>query len=700
MGEGAALWGFGLLWLACSGEQTPPVDPVDPADTVETADTPAPVDTPPGDTVDTVPVDTVPPDTDEDTDVADTDLPVVVDTWRGVVAGPTPDLTGGFTPVAGSALAADPVYVSPGDRNGGPPPSLTVAWLADLDEDGAAELIVSAHHSAPVAPDAVRARAYDLDAALHPTPDLAGSAALAALGDTLGGLVDLDDDGHVDAILDRLHYGIAWGVGPNQFGPAEAVLSQAVRDTWRASTGYALVDVDRDGWLDLLLAERSCTEPRVATALIRTGPHRLEPDWDVFVPGNDALVWTVFPLEPEPGVDLLAVPAGPCDSVNAHLGFYERSETADGRPRYTETDPLPQDAVFRFDPAVAGGPITKVEPMGGTLTDVDADGLGDVALALDSRWLEVFRWRAGAFVDHRWAMPQPIYGVNGDPMFAWGLAAIDVDRDRLPDLVFATGDDVSSWQRDGIGPAHPMLWRNTGRMAFEDLTAGSGLEIWGGWRGLAVADPDGDGDADLFVGGNGNLPELLRNDVVLGHGISLRLRGTTSNHFGVGARVRLIDGAGPAPLYVMGGAGSPELVAEPWLFLGLGDQTTADLEIVWPSGLVQQVRGLAADRAWTLREPETLTVSPATRRVVADGVSTVTFSVQPRAVDGAVDPSAVAEIRLYAGAGTWAGPTERDGDGWSRTLIAPASAGTAVVEATIQGVALDVRPRVWFDAPR
>ena len=29
-GEGAALWGFSLFWLACSGEQTPPVDPVDP----------------------------------------------------------------------------------------------------------------------------------------------------------------------------------------------------------------------------------------------------------------------------------------------------------------------------------------------------------------------------------------------------------------------------------------------------------------------------------------------------------------------------------------------------------------------------------------------------------------------------------------------------------------------------------------------
>jgi competence ComEA-like helix-hairpin-helix protein len=106
---------------------------VEPEETV-----PGAVDTEVGDTLppDTLPADTEPPDTlppDTDSDLPDTDLPIVVDTWRGVVAGPAPDLTGGFTPVAGAALAADPVFVSPGDRNGGPQPSRSVAWTADLD---------------------------------------------------------------------------------------------------------------------------------------------------------------------------------------------------------------------------------------------------------------------------------------------------------------------------------------------------------------------------------------------------------------------------------------------------------------------------------------------------------------------------------------------------------------------------------------
>ena len=39
------------------------------------------------------------------------------------------------------------------------------------------------------------------------------------------------------------------------------------------------------------------------------------------------------------------------------------------------------------------------------------------------------------------------------------------------------------------------------------------------------------------------------------------------------------------------------------------------------------------------------------------------------------------------------------GDGWVRTLVAPDAPGQAVLEVTLGGVTMDVRPRVWFDAP-
>lgn len=608
---------------------------------------------------------------------------------------PGPALPGAFVPTATAALAADPVWMSPGDRAARVERSMSVGWTADVDEDGADELVVSAHHAQSAPQGVVRARVFDLDGALEPHLDLAATSALEALNDNLAGLVDLDGDGHLDALLDRPDRGIAWGAGPNAFDAPSTLLA---RDgAWATSTAFGLVDADHDGWLDLLVGERSCSDPRVAAVLFRTGPKRLELDPDAVAPGRDALGWTLFPAEPVAGVELLALPAGPCQRPESHAGLLTRSESADGRPIYTEVDLLPANAQFRFDPAVVGGPVTLEVPMGGVMADLDGSGTAELVLAHDSRWNEVFEWLDGAFVDRRWSAPRPILGARGAPMFAWGIAAFDVDRDRLPDLVFATGDDATTFFNDLIGPAHPMLWRSDGAFGFEDLTAGSGLEVWGSWRSLAVSDPDGDGDADLVVGGNGVAPELFRDDVTLGHSLSLRLRGTTSNHLGVGARVRLRDGLGPEPVYVMGGMGSPELLAEPWLFVGLGEQEVAPLEIVWPSGFVQRVE-LAAGARWTVVEPETVSVSPATRRVVADGASTIAVRVQPRTPLGDPDALANAEINLVAGAATWVGPTSRDGTAWVRTLRAPTRAGEAVVEVRIDGAAAGVRPRLWFDA--
>jgi hypothetical protein len=622
-----------------------------------------------------------------DSDPGDTDL------------GLAPDLTGAFVLTSGAALATDPVWVSPGDRAARQPPSRTAAFTADLDADGVEELIVSAHHGAPVPSGERRTAVYRLDAALTPTPDAGLSAALDSLGAGVSAVLDLDGDGWVDVLLDRLDLGVAWGVGPGAFARPQSLFAPADRATLRPTASWMIDDVDADGWLDLVLLDRGCLDPRVVVPLVREGTHRFELARDVAQPGLDALVWTAFPLVPEPGARQVMVPAGSCDPSAVFAGFFDVELSAPGAPLWTEVDALPWDAPFRFDPAVAGRPLTQTEPMGGVLVDLDADGDGDLVVSLDSRWAEIFPWEAGAWGALRWLAPAPTLGANGVPMFGWGVVALDVDRDRLPDLIYASGDDASSFFDDRIGPQRPLLWRNAGAFRFQDLTVGSGLERWGNWRALSAMDPDRDGDGDLLLGGNGFLPELLRHDATLGHGVSLELVGTTSNHLAVGARVRLRDGAGPEPVVVVGAAGTPELVARPWAFLGLGDATSATVEIAWPSGFVQELSGLAADRAHTAVEPETITLAPASRRVIADGVSTVEVVMQPRFRDGSPDSVAAADVEIVSGVGSWAGPATRRGDGWVRTLVAPDAPGQAVLEVTLGGVTMDVRPRVWFDAP-
>jgi hypothetical protein len=85
--------------------------------------------------------------------------------------------------------------------------------------------------------------------------------------------------------------------------------------------------------------------------------------------------------------------------------------------------------------------------------------------------------------------------------------------------------------------------------------------------------------------------------------------------------------------------------------------------------------------------------------VRADGVSTVRVTVRP--ADAAGAPLAGARVELRASAGSpfeWTGPAETLADGSvARTLRAPSSAGSAVIEVLVNGAPYRVRPRVWFD---
>jgi len=78
-----------------------------------------------------------------------------------------------------------------------------------------------------------------------------------------------------------------------------------------------------------------------------------------------------------------------------------------------------------------------------------------------------------------------------------GLALLDYDGDGDMDLYLVNG-----WRLDGsevIEKGVNRLYRNRGDGSFEDVTseAGVGDDGWG--CGVAVGDPDGDGDPDLYV---------------------------------------------------------------------------------------------------------------------------------------------------------------------------------------------------------
>jgi hypothetical protein len=126
-------------------------------------------------------------------------------------------------------------------------------------------------------------------------------------------------------------------------------------------------------------------------------------------------------------------------------------------------------------------------------------------------------------------------------------------------------------------------------------------------RGAAYADIDDDGDLDVVITANGGRPRLFRNEGGnRNHWLRMRLEGDgrRSNRSAIGARVELKAGGLVQRQDLMGGRSylsQPELV----LTFGLGDATQADeLIITWPDGSTQQLKDVPAGNVLHVRQAD------------------------------------------------------------------------------------------------
>jgi hypothetical protein len=96
---------------------------------------------------------------------------------------------------------------------------------------------------------------------------------------------------------------------------------------------------------------------------------------------------------------------------------------------------------------------------------------------------------------------------------------------------------------------------------------------------------------------------ILRNPGVPGrHWVSFELAGTKSNRLALNARIKIIAGGVTQTDEVHSG-GSYLSQNDLRLHFGLGSSTKIDsVEIRWPSGAVETIRGLAADQFYSVLE--------------------------------------------------------------------------------------------------
>jgi hypothetical protein len=177
----------------------------------------------------------------------------------------------------------------------------------------------------------------------------------------------------------------------------------------------------------------------------------------------------------------------------------------------------------------------------------------------------------------------------------------DLNTDGYLDILLGTGAPP-------FGDLVPnAAFLNTEGRQFNDVTVPTRLGHLQKGHGIAFGDIDNDGDEDIYAQLGGAIPgdafanALYQNPGHGNHWITIRLRGTRSNRFGVGSRITLtlVDSTGSKSQRCRqvnwgGSFGSSSLQQE----IGLGKATKIEsVEVFWPASDTRQtLRDVPIDR--------------------------------------------------------------------------------------------------------
>ncbi len=394
----------------------------------------------------------------------------------------------------------------------------------------------------------------------------------------------------------------------------------------RWNTGCTWVDYDRDGHLDLFVAnyvdfdlktaplpeDGPCTYKGI---LVACGPPGLPGGKNILYHNN--------------GDGTFADVSQKSGMWNA-VGTYGLSVAAsdldnDGWPDiYVANDSAPatlylnqKDGTFK-DVAIEAGAAVSAEAkpqagMGVSIGDYNRDGNLDVVKTnfagdTDSLYTNL---GDGVFEDRTY--PSGL-GVN-TRLLGWGVGFFDMDNDGWLDILMSNGHvypEVDKSKADLKYAEHKYLYRNLRNGRFEEVTnqGGPGIIENASARGCAFGDYDNDGDLDIAVNCMNAIPQLLRCDSTLNRNwIKIKLVGVKSNRTGIGSRVLVTAKTIPAeekPLVQMDelrSGGSYFSQNDMRMHFGLEQAAKVDLvEIRWLSGQVDQLKDLDVNRLYVIQE--------------------------------------------------------------------------------------------------
>jgi len=436
----------------------------------------------------------------------------------------------------------------------------------------------------------------------------------------MGGAVgDYDNDGWPDIYLTC--YGGNVLYRNNGDGTFTDVTSKAgVRDG-RWSTGAAFGDYDGDGFLDLMVANYVDFDihhpPVFGSGLsckymgmsVQCGPRGLKGSGDSLFHNNGDGTFT--DVSKKAGVD------NPNGYYGLSVVWADFNNT--GRPDIYVANDSTEAFLYRND---GNGKFTDIGVESGTALGEDGHEQAEMGIAVGdylhngrpSLFVNDFAQDSSALYrnDGNWNFEYVSYpsgvGLPSVPWVKWGTAFVDLDNDGWLDLVTVTGhvypqvDSLPSGARYG---QPKLVLFNQGNGTFCDAGDQAGPAIMEPRvsRGLAVGDLFNDGNMDLVVEDLVGSPMVLRNPGIPGrHWVSFELVGTKSNRMAIGARLKLVAG-GMTQTDEIHSGGSYLSQSDVRVHFGLGSATKIDsLEIRWPSGQVDTIKNLEADKFYSVLE--------------------------------------------------------------------------------------------------
>jgi hypothetical protein len=446
--------------------------------------------------------------------------------------------------------------------------------------------------------------------------DVTARAGLNLPGYLMGACAgDFDNDGHTDLFLTGFgrNY-LLRNRGDGTFVDVTAAAGILRRkDAW--GMGCAFVDVNRDGKLDLYVANYVVFDP--AIPLCRSGSTMSGCTPNQYQTQRNELYMNLG----NGRFAERAVVLGADDPAGAGLGVTVLDFDNDGWPDiFVANDGTPNALLHnrggKFENIGDQSGLAYAEAgvmragMGCDAADYDGDGLLDITITnFQHEPNSLYRY-AGNLLFEETTYPSG-YGSPSVMRLGFGVAFGDLDGDGRPDIYVGNGhvyDNVAEFDDTATFEQPDLLFLNRGEGRLEEVSPATGAfpGIPSVARGVAMGDFNNDGAPDVLINSLARPVRLLENRPASPRRwLGLVLRGTRSNRNGIGARIEV---RGPGGLQVREVRSGGSYLAQGDLrpLFRFGEHAEAGdvaVSIRWPSGTVQQLRPANLDTYLAVQEP-------------------------------------------------------------------------------------------------